>query len=297
MHEGKSTYCKPHIVFILGMHRSGTSCLAGSLERCGLYLGAISQRAESNPKGFVYELEEVNYLHEEILIANGGTWYLPPTPISVSPHQKQALERTAAQLAKYMPCGLKDPRVLLLLNTWTEIVDLWTLVGIFRHPVAVARSLVRRHKNAGWSEEVTYPLWVAYNSELVRWHREYQFPIVEYDLSDGEAFCRTIAALAMELGLGPDIARLREFVSSDLDHNRSSEEPVPEICQEIYTYLRYHRYKPNIWDDGFERKIFEAQQRYNGWRWSPNRLRQAMHFVARFLPSSFVRLGRRLIRI
>ena len=28
-------------VFVLGMHRSGTSCLAGCLEHCGLHLGDV----------------------------------------------------------------------------------------------------------------------------------------------------------------------------------------------------------------------------------------------------------------
>ena len=38
-------------VVILGMHRSGTSCLTGSLQDKGLYLGQVSQRGTFNKKG------------------------------------------------------------------------------------------------------------------------------------------------------------------------------------------------------------------------------------------------------
>jgi len=34
-------------VLILGMHRSGTSCLAGSLQEAGLYLGEVNTAARS----------------------------------------------------------------------------------------------------------------------------------------------------------------------------------------------------------------------------------------------------------
>lgn len=38
-------------VLILGMHRSGTSCLAGSLQEAGLYLGEVNTAAPHNAKG------------------------------------------------------------------------------------------------------------------------------------------------------------------------------------------------------------------------------------------------------
>jgi len=38
-------------VAILGMHRSGTSCLAGSLQELGLYLGEVYDQNPHNPRG------------------------------------------------------------------------------------------------------------------------------------------------------------------------------------------------------------------------------------------------------
>ncbi|WP_173204579.1 hypothetical protein [Sphingopyxis sp. BSNA05] len=37
-------------VLILGMHRSGTSCLAGALERCGLHLGDVRRTGTHNKR-------------------------------------------------------------------------------------------------------------------------------------------------------------------------------------------------------------------------------------------------------
>ena len=38
-------------VIVLGMHRSGTSLLTGSLEAAGLHLGEVNNAARYNPKG------------------------------------------------------------------------------------------------------------------------------------------------------------------------------------------------------------------------------------------------------
>ena len=38
-------------IAILGMHRSGTSCLAGSLQEAGIYLGDVVTSAAHNQKG------------------------------------------------------------------------------------------------------------------------------------------------------------------------------------------------------------------------------------------------------
>ena len=39
------------VVCVLGMHRSGTSCLAGSLEQQGLFLGETNTRGPFNLRG------------------------------------------------------------------------------------------------------------------------------------------------------------------------------------------------------------------------------------------------------
>ena len=249
-------------VFILGMHRSGTSCLTGSLEQCDLFLGEVSRSTKCNAKG-THEPIATRRPHFRILAANGGFWRHPPAQIIVAPRQRQTLEKIAAQLARNAPCGLKDPRLLLFLDTWLDVVGSLdvspVLVGTFRHPIAVAQSLAKRNK---MSEHEATTLWLLHNIQLVRLHQMYNLPIIEYDLSDVQAYCRTVSDLAAALGLEPDIDRLLEFVSASLEHNRARQSPVPTMCQEIYAYLQQHRYQPGAYSrDDLQLQIQKGQQR------------------------------------
>lgn len=285
---------QPKFVFILGMHRSGTSCLAGALERCGLFLGPVSQRAVRDPEGFLYEHEEAVWVHSRILAANGGTWYRPPARIVTDEKGKRKIKRIAVQLSRHVPCGLKDPRLLLLLDTWTEMVDSWALVGTFRHPASVVRSLLRR--TAGLVKEMAWEMYSVYNEQLVRWHRASPFPIIEFDLGDPEAYCRAVAGAAMELGLSPDMASLREFVRPRLMGRENQDEQLPDGCRQIYAYLKEHRYRPPEADDEFQERLAMAERGYTGWRWSPDKVRQTLHPIARFVPHPMLSLGRRWFR-
>ncbi len=64
-------------VFVLGMHRSGTSCLAGCLETCGLHLGDVRRTGRYNAKGY-FELADLVQLHDQILGLNRSSWHNPP---------------------------------------------------------------------------------------------------------------------------------------------------------------------------------------------------------------------------
>ena len=231
----------PRFVFILGMHRSGTSCLAGSLERCGLFLGPVSRFDRHNIKGN-HEIRSVVTLNQHILKANGGDWSFPPVDITLRWQHKLAIRAVVAWLSIRKLRGLKDPRLLLLLKAWLEVIPSFALVGTFRHPAAVANSLARRN---GMSLELANRLWLHYNTELIRWHKRFQFPIIEFNLADVEAYRSTIAALAKALRLRPDMVQLKDFIEAGLDHYAILDDPIPDICHEVYAYLQTHRYMAN----------------------------------------------------
>ncbi len=227
-------------IFILGMHRSGTSCLAGSLKRCGLFLGEVSRAGRFNARGN-HELKAVMHLHDQILAMNRSFWHRPPSRVQVHPYHQQALKVIAEQLSKHRPCGLKDPRLLLLLDTWLEIVSPpYALVGTFRHPMAVSESLARRD---GILEDEALDLWLKYNAKLIQWHQAAPFPLIEFDLSDAKAYRHTVADLSLSLGLTPNRFQLHRFVSQKLEHHRFVGASIPPACQEAYTYLRHHRFR------------------------------------------------------
>src|SRR5918992_1057883 len=59
------------IVAVLGMHRSGTSAIAGMLADHGVELGPVSEQNRFNPRGN-REIRELNRLHDRILERSGG---------------------------------------------------------------------------------------------------------------------------------------------------------------------------------------------------------------------------------
>ena len=66
------------VICILGMHRSGTSCLTGSLQEAGLSLGDCHTWNPHNLRGNRENQAFVD-LHDDILKANHGAWDAPPT--------------------------------------------------------------------------------------------------------------------------------------------------------------------------------------------------------------------------
>lgn len=228
-------------IFILGMHRSGTSCLAGALEQCGLFLGDVRRTGQYNAKGY-FEIKEVAHLHDQILGLNRGTWFDPPEQVLVHPYHQQALKKIAARLSSRRPCGIKDPRMLLMLDDWLEIVPPpHALAGTFRHPMAVAESLNRRN---GLPEQEGLALWLRYNTILVETHCKTPFPLVYFDLSESDLYCRTLAELAHMSGLKPNIARLRKFVDPALEHHQAGDTAIPVVCHDVWAYLMQHRHQP-----------------------------------------------------
>jgi len=170
------------IVAVLGMHRSGTSAIAGMLADHGVELGPVSERNRFNPRGN-REIRELNRLHDRVLERSGGSWWDPPRHIRVRPSDF----RRRNEILRSIPgeiTGVKDPRMLHLLDLWRDL-DLRP-IGVIRNPVAVRESLEdrarerpRRHPQlsaAGWEA-----LWLIYNRALLAEHRRQPFPVIDFD--------------------------------------------------------------------------------------------------------------------
>src|SRR5580700_667524 len=76
------TYGSSIAVLIFGMHRSGTSALAGMLNFAGLDLGGnLTPGHKDNPRGF-FEHDEIWQIHDQLLRETGTSWrdirQLPP---------------------------------------------------------------------------------------------------------------------------------------------------------------------------------------------------------------------------
>lgn len=170
------------VICVLGMHRSGTSCLAGTLEEAGIYLGDVSRRNRHNPKGN-RENSRIIALHDDLLAQCDGSWDRPPQHVRWSEHHRRICNEIIQGYAGVRRWGFKDPRTLLTLPGWLELLPRMRLVGIFRHPRLVAVSLQKRN---GFTIEQGLQLWTHYNERLMEYHEQYRFPLISFDLPTEE---------------------------------------------------------------------------------------------------------------
>jgi hypothetical protein len=156
-------------VFVVGMHRSGTSAIAAALEALGLDVGATEQLMAAdaaNPAGY-YELQEIGDLNDEILTALGGGWDCLPQLVdgwelepAMTPYFRRAASIVGTRLAKNRWL-IKDPRIAPLLPLWRRaVLDRCAAVLIVRDPMEVAWSLALRN---GMPILTGLALWSDYN--------------------------------------------------------------------------------------------------------------------------------------
>jgi len=221
-------------VAIVGMHRSGTSCLAGCLEDCGLVLGLVNRAAPHNRKGN-NENEALRAVHHRILTGRGFDWDSPPTaPIVWTASERADLNARLQDYDPAQPWGFKDPRTLFLLDGWFDLVPGLRLAGSFRHPLETAASLTTRD---GFSTEKGLGLWQAYNRQMLFWHARSPFPVVFYD-SDSARYLAEVQAMAGALGL--DASAPIRFRDESLTHHAVALAP-PSDCLSLWHDLHAAR--------------------------------------------------------
>jgi len=172
-------------VLILGMHRSGTSSLAGTLQQHGLYLGNVFEWNPYNLKGN-RENEKIMFLNDEVLMENGGNWHNPPVAIewnSELANKRDKIIQTFAESGVLL-WGFKDPRTVITLPFWKDGLCNIKMVGSFRHPLLVAQSLNARTPTM--SIPYGLELWKRYNTQLLLYFEQKKFPIISFDASPQE---------------------------------------------------------------------------------------------------------------
>jgi hypothetical protein len=172
--DNSSAAASPATVIVLGMHRSGTSVVAGMLEDQGFASGAD---AEGNRGGNLRGMREhpgLVLLNHEILELNGASWRVPPTSCVRFTHSQ--LRRRNKLLASARPTVLKDPRMLLVSELWCH--SQVPTIGVIRNPVAVSCSLRRRDPQM--RDDECLGLWEAYNERLLAVLAQRPFPVIEF---------------------------------------------------------------------------------------------------------------------
>ncbi len=218
---------------ILGMHRSGTSCLAGCLEEAGLVLGQVDRKAHTNPKGNRENIK-VMELNNAVLAANDASWNKPPVgPCHWSIEHSAWRDQLIASYPQDRLWGFKDPRTLLLLDGWLKGLPNAQLVGTFRHPLAVAGSLQARN---GFAIEKGIELWTSYNRLLLQSLKASEFPLICFDWST-ERYDGALRELAYRVGLIPPVAGFSFFEGHLRRNSNDPDLSVPTEAQDIYDQL------------------------------------------------------------
>ena len=220
---------------VLGMHRSGTSALAGALIRMGCAGPArLMPPTRDNPKGY-YESLTAKELNDCMLQSAGSDWsdWAPLTgwlESAVVPHfvwcANEVLESEFGDAPLFL---LKDPRICRLLPVWSQAFAQAgadpVYIHALRHPTEVASSLNAREK-AGLLPGV--PLWLRHVLDAEATSRGTRRCFVSYDalLRDWRAVVSQIeerTGLAFpRQGNGKAAAEVDAFLTGTLRHHQGA---------------------------------------------------------------------------
>jgi hypothetical protein len=175
-------------VLVLGMHRSGTSAVAGSLHLLGLATCEPEDLMTGmpwNPAGH-WESRSLSRLDDELLTEMDRSWWYPPPTgeayaevtgrVTTAPETAARCFRRAHPSA---PWVWKDPRLSVLLPFWRRVLgEPLAAVVVHREPLDVARSLELRN---GFPVSFGLALWARYNRLLLEHSRGLAVLVVRYD--------------------------------------------------------------------------------------------------------------------
>lgn len=223
-------------ILVLGMHRSGTSALAGMLQAAGVASAGPAVRNWDNARGHFESLALVR-LNEAVLARSGGHWLAAPRALAFGPEHERERDRLLSKPIDGRPALLKDPRTLLVLPFWRATSVPFRALGIFRHPLAVARSLATSRELA-LGEGLA--LWRAHNSVLLAEHRAHGTPLVDFELPRAE-FVARVGELCRGLGAPVDERALADAHEERLVHHDGEEPESEGALAELESALALHR--------------------------------------------------------
>lgn len=222
------------IIFVTGMHRSGTSAITKGLSALSIELGENLMSASSdNEKGYFEDLE-FNRINIEILetierrwdslslITNNEFWKCKDFSVLYS----TAMEFMISCSERGAVVGLKDPRISLFPAFWISICNElaleWRVVHVVRDPVGVSESLRKRNQFPSLKSHL---LWFNHNYSVFANLPSDKLIVVSYEHimnSPQEELLRIGKFLNIEPILSFDLIRnyCDDFIDAKLQHNR-----------------------------------------------------------------------------
>jgi Flp pilus assembly protein TadD len=225
---------EPLALVVLGMHRSGTSCLAGMLAAGGLASAGDAVRNWDNARGH-HEMLDVVRLNEAVLAHSGGHWLSPPAAVRWTDEQAAARDRLLRARIDGRPALLKDPRTLLALPFWRASRVPYQVISIVRHPLAVARSL-ESWRGIPLAEGIA--LWSAHNRALAEDRARHGYALVDFEQPKAAVVAAVLAACA-SLAPAIDEAALAGAYEEHLVHHDDGDAPAGAGLDEAMALYRH----------------------------------------------------------
>lgn len=240
-------------VLVLGMHRSGTSAVAGMFARAGFFPGRedeLMPPGEDNPAGY-YENWQVYRANELVLEKLGRSWFDPPAREAQLAAQTSLLPILRAPLedlidgADGAPVVLKDPRISVMLPLWEQaLAGRLHPVLVVRDPIEIARSLLLRD---GTPPPFGLAAWEVHMSALLEHLDGREVTVAPYAalMSDPSLAPQLVATAAARLDPGRsrrvDTVQPADAIRPTLRHNEAADvdhdEQLTRHQQELWDFL------------------------------------------------------------
>jgi hypothetical protein len=253
----------PCSVAVVGMHRSGTSAMAGMLVGLGLAgpSGADAVAAtESNERGH-WESETVHMCNVRILAALESDTYAPPPARAPGWEAEARFDVVRSEARQYLTAGaaearptvLKDPRLCITYPLWKSALGTpLPAIFVIRDPLEVALSLQARDD---LPIVLGLALWDRYVRSAALGLQGAPTLVVDYAavLADPVKWTDVVCGFLEDLGLQPD-PRAKDVALSFLDgglrhqdRDRSDFEPLVGAHREVHAVLEARAGTQSIW--------------------------------------------------
>lgn len=235
MHQRTHPTTYANAILVLGMHRSGTSAVAGLLGLAGANLGEerdlLPAHTHDNPAGY-WERQDIVAAHDAILDANGYKWDriagFDPTRLQADSIAKlhERVGRVLGALASPgRPLLVKDPRLCLLLPHWLPLLDNPACIVVVRDPREIAASM-RNGPRGVYTSHYLIALWEKYLRTALATLNGRPALFIDYAtlLNSPETQYHRLASGLTALGINglhePDSGLLRRFVDRRLQRSQ-----------------------------------------------------------------------------
>jgi hypothetical protein len=247
-------------LIILGMHRSGTSLLAGLLSQVGVKMGRSLYAPQKgvNEKGF-WEHEDIVDTHDELLLHLNSQWddLLPPdetlgenwwetdTVKSFSQRLTNLVERDFRDAPVW---ALKDPRMCRLLPVWFPIFaskqTKVTYICVNRNPFEVTGSLQKRDH---FSREKALVLWLIHSLAAEHYSRGLPRMFIDFDQVVGNPIgvlskIEQEANLVFPVEVDAAKKKIEDFVSPTLRHHKADTLEPPQRGLFLMAYELHQKF-------------------------------------------------------